>query len=318
MLQKGPGCHGWCAPRRKGILCGIPRLLPWLGLHLACLGLSGVRCTHNPLGEDRIGLEAGEIRGTVSLDKGASPEGVYVWLEEFGAATWTDGRGEFRLPLGTVAAHAGAGVTGTFRLYFYVGNYGVKTAEVVLRQGELVPGHGDVGPGGELRAPVLLSRVLEVTTQVFPDTFPPPVGGDLGSGTFAGAHIGVTVTLRADVDSLPVLVPGLSGGPAALLMLRALDPGVALQMLPRESEAALSRPLVPDTVTALGRSWSGRFYLAMGALPRGTYEVVPFVIVPQRELPGALLRNLGVSDALGLAYLRIPFKRKGGVLTVLR
>ncbi|MDZ7339144.1 MAG: hypothetical protein ONB30_11445 [candidate division KSB1 bacterium] len=296
----------------------LARVHPWRGVLWACVGLCMLRCTHNPFSEDNIRLEGGEVRGTVSLDKGPSPEGVYVWLEKFDVATLTDARGEFRLPLGTVAAHAGAGITGSFRLFFYVGNYGVKTAELVLRQGELVPGHGDVGPGGDLRTPVLLSRLLEVTTQVAPDTFPPRVGGDVSPGTFAGAYIDVTVTLRADVDSLPVLVPSSSGGPAALLMVRALDPGAALQTLPRESEAALSRPLVADTVTALGRTWSSRFYLAMGALPRGTYEVVPFVIVPQRELPGALLRNLGVSEAPGLAYLRMPFKRKGGVLTVLR
>ncbi len=289
---------------------------PWLLVCLVTLAL--VDCTHNPFSEERVGLEAREIRGRVSLDRGTSPEGVYVWLEKLAAATWTDAGGEFRLPLSTGATHAGTGFTGSLRLFFYVGNYGLKTAEVVLRNGELVSGHGDVGEAGELRSPVLLGRLLEVMTQVQPDTFPPPVGGDVGSGTFAGASIAVTVTLRADVDTLPVLLPNRRGGPAAVLMVRSLDPHSPLQMIPQESLPVLTQPLVADTVTPAGRTWDGRFYLPVGVLPRGRYEVVPYVLVPQEQLPQALLGSLGVGDRPGLEYLRLPFKRRGGVLTVMR
>ncbi|MCR4439509.1 MAG: hypothetical protein QHJ34_15980 [bacterium] len=275
-------------------------------------------CTHNPFGDDQIEAPGAEIRGQVLLQDGSSPEGVYVWLEHFAAGTWTDGRGEFRLFLSTTGAQAGTGVTGSFRLFFYLGNYALRTAEVVLRNGMIVPGYGDIDAEGALRRPVILPRLLSVTTEVQPDSFPPAVGGDVSPGSFQGTTIVVTVTLRADMDSLPVLLPNRRAGPAALLLIRGLDPGSNVQLIPQESLGALLAPLVPDTITPEGRSWSGGFYLAKGALPAGRYEVVPYVLVPQSSLPDELLASLGVTSTPGVSYLKLPFKRRQGVLTVLR
>lgn len=275
-------------------------------------------CTHNPFGDDQIGAPSAEITGQVLLQDGSSPEGVYVWLEHFAAGTWTDARGQFRLPVSATGAQAGTGVTGSFRLFFYLGNYALQTAEVVLRNGVLMPGHGDIDSAGGLRRPVILPRLLSVTTRVEPDSFPPAAGGDISPGGFQGTTIEVSVSLRADVDSLPVLLPNRRAGPAALLFIRGLDPGSSVQLIPQESLGALLAPLAPDTITPAGRSWSGGFYLAKGALPAGRYEVVPYVLVPQSSLPEALLASLGVSATPGLSYLKLPFKRRQGVLTVLR
>ncbi|MBC7187752.1 MAG: hypothetical protein H5U38_12030 [Calditrichaeota bacterium] len=296
---------------------GRPGPLRRWRLFLFALVVAG-GCTHNPFGDDQIVAPGAEIRGQVLLQDGSSPEGVYVWLEHFAAGTWTDARGQFRLPLSVTGAQAGTGVTGSFRLFFYLGNYAVQTAEVVLRNGVLMPGHGDVDSEGVLRRPVILPRLLSVTTRVEPDSFPPAVGGDVSPGSFQGTTIEVSVTLRADVDSLPVLLPNRRAGPAALLFIRGLDPGSSVQLIPQESLGALLAPLVPDTITPVGRSWSGGFYLSKGALPAGRYEVVPYVLVPQSSVPEALLASLGVSPTPGLSYLKLPFKRRQGVLTVLR
>ncbi|MGQ9561556.1 MAG: hypothetical protein ACUVTG_15005 [Candidatus Oleimicrobiaceae bacterium] len=304
--RKPFSAEGWAAHTRR---------LPWaFVLPWAAVALIG--CTHNPFGDDQIRTPAMEIRGRVMLQDSASPEGVYVWLEHFDVATWTDEGGQFRLPISPTAGRAGTGVTGSFRLFFYLGNYALQRAEVVLRDGELVPGHGDLDPQGSLR-PVLLPRLLTVITSVQPDTFPPRVAGDISPVVFEGAPVKVTVTLRADVDSVVVLVPGRRAGPAAALFIQALDPVQGVQFVPPECLPALLSPLVQDTITPVGRSWNGGFYLAAGALPKGRYEIVPYVMIPQESLPVRLLSSLGASPTPGLSYLRLPFKRQKGILNVL-
>jgi hypothetical protein len=52
----------------------------------------------------------------------------------------------------------------------------------------------------------------------------------------------------------------------------------------------------------------------MGTLPKERYETVPYMMAPQARIPDVLLTSLGVTQTPGLAYVRLPFKRRPGSL----
>ena len=76
------------------------------------------------------------------------------------------------------------------------------------------------------------------------------------------------------------------------------------------------RRRAPDTVAAIGRSWGDSFCLAMGTLPRGRYETVPYMMAPQARIPDVLLTSLGVTQTPRVRALAI--QAAPGVLAVLR
>ncbi len=56
------------------------------------------------------------------------------------------------------------------------------------------------------------------------------------------------------------------------------------------------------------------FYLRAGMLSIGEYEIVPFLMILQNNLPSGLLPSLGLEMEMEISpdFLKIPFRRKGG------
>ena len=126
-------------------------------------------CTKNPFGSDEITLGNREISGKVVLSEGFNAEGVSIWLEGFDISARSDANGEFKVALPPAAAQGTpSGVTGSFNLYFYLANYGLKSITVVTRNGEFLFSQGEINKDGELNQPKELEKFLDINTVVEP------------------------------------------------------------------------------------------------------------------------------------------------------
>jgi len=126
-------------------------------------------CTKNPFGSDEITPGNREISGKVVLSDDFNAEGVYIWLEGFDIGARSDANGEFKVSLPPAAAQGTpSGVTGSFNLYFYLANYGLKSITVVTRNGEFLFSQGEINKDGELNQPKELEKFLDINTVVEP------------------------------------------------------------------------------------------------------------------------------------------------------
>jgi hypothetical protein len=272
---------------------------------IALIGLSNFcGCTSNPFGEDDIASGTGTIRGSVQLSNRASPEGVYLWLDGFNLSTRTDASGNFVLTLPPPSAQGSSGgISGVFNLYFYLANYLLASTQVATQKGGFVYARGDLNAKGELAAPKTLQRFLRISTLVAPSSV---------RTNFTG-NINVEVTLEATIDSATVIFPKAVGGLLGAIFIKRAG-----------SEEVFLAESVPGAVTRdiqiIGRAPHRRlmlFNLLQRPLPPAEYEVIPYVLIRHEFIPPGLMASLGANvEDFGPDYLKIPFSREGGRLTV--
>ncbi|MBC8186518.1 hypothetical protein H8E88_36010 [candidate division KSB1 bacterium] len=266
-------------------------------------GLLFLTCTKTPFGDDDIYSGARQISGTVELYDGANAENVYVWLEGFSIGTYTDENGNFSLTLPSKSSSGNsAGVSGNFSLYFYVANYTLKSALVMIRENEFVYSRGDINKDGKLSAPMVLKRFLRIQTDVSPASVP-------------ASHtdpINVNVSLTA-TDSATVILPKSMGGMLGAILIKSID-----------SPGGQSYESVPYLMTkakllvgSYSKTVSMSFTLIYKPLNSGKYEVVPFILMAHEEIPEALIASITNDiEQFNSNYLNIPFVRQGGAFEV--
>jgi len=160
-------------------------------------------CTSNPFGDNEISEEKRKISGVAQLADQSSAKGIMVWMAGFNVSALTDENGRFEIALPPKGSQGSTGgLSGIFNMYFFVANYLLDSAQVVVQNGAFVYGRGDVNKDGKLSAPRSLRRFLRISTAVLPAAV---------EKNFAD-RIGVNVTLEAIVDSATVLFPRSVGG----------------------------------------------------------------------------------------------------------
>ncbi len=274
---------------------------------LLLFAVSLFSCTDSPFDTAEIDAGNADLRGRVRLQEADDHSGVYVWMEGLNLGTFTNAEGRFLLHIPESAQVAGKdGLSGVFRLFFFVANYDVQTADVVLRNGAFVYGEGDVTEDGDLRFVPTLAKRLDIYTIVVPKWAHSRFRGD----------IHVQVTLRATHDSVQVVFPGSVGGLLGGILFRDRDSGEVFTNLydPGAKDALY------DTIGLLPRSRRLIFHLHQleFRLPIGDYEVVPYFLIENLDVPAALLRSLGPQiEAFGPQFLKIPTRRRGGQFRII-
>jgi len=263
-------------------------------------------CTQSPF-DNAIAPEPVTITGRVDLlDTTNDEKGVYVWLSGLNLGAHTDSTGAFLIEL---PKNVNRDLNGVFNLYFYVANYNLRVAEVVIRNGQFLYGAGDITDKGRLKETVKMFKILDIKTIV-----DPPVVRRLYEGP-----IDMQVTLQATVDSVSVIFPKSIGGLLGGIFFRHLQTGKIYIDIP--GEGADTR----ETVT-IGREPKSRrqVFQLNGAnfrslfLPVGNYQVIPFFFVAHENFPEALYRSLGEhAEDLNADYLKIPFRREDGRFQVI-
>ena len=266
--------------------------------YLWVLFLPLLACTQSPFGARQALRSEDTLRGRAKLKDRGPHDGIYVWMEKANLGTFTDADGKFVLRL---SPDAHAALNGTDRLFFYVANYDVATVSVLLRAGQFVYGQGDVDEQGVLRKVVMLNKLLHIRTLVVPKW---------AHGRFRGP-INVLTTLQATHDTVRVAFPGSVGGLLGGILFRNVKTN---QVYPGVYDPGAKGKLI-DLIGLQPRSRRLIFQLHRleFRLPVGQYEVIPYLLVLQPEVPPALIQSLGENvQELGPDYLKIPFRRQGG------
>ena len=283
-----------------------------------------LNCTNNPFGNDEISDKGRKITGTVKLTDYSSPQGIYVWLEAIEVGTYTDENGFFELMLPSSGSQPGGGVSGAFDLFFYVANYGIKTASVVLRKGIIQLGQGDINEDGEVNTIQQLSKILNITMVTTPDSY--PIHSDVSSVIqeqcygFTGYEkpLSVEVVLSAISSSVDIKIPNSTQGPTGIIYFKKLNSEQEfVRTLPSVS---MNQQVNLTTVTVKNDSkiYSTGFQLDPNYLPKGDYRIFPFLFIQQDGLPQELINTI-MDDAtkINAEYTNIPLKYSGGNLSIL-
>ena len=263
-------------------------------------------CSKNPFFEDKkIGSNKREISGTVQLSDQSTPDNVFVWLEGFNLSTRTDSLGKFTLTLPTPAAQPGGGLDGIFKLYFYVANYDLSSAQVVVHGGQLESADSDLDDKGELKTTQTLSRRLRIQVAVTPSAI----------SAIDSVGIDIAVILQADHEPVVVRFPKMLGNNIAAIFLRDIDPANNyMRMI--DNAGYLTKV---ETVGTKSREWHMIINYSLSMFPVGEYEVIPYLFIEQENIPAELSAALGTGiEDFSESYLKIPFKRQGGRLTIFK
>ena len=143
-----------------------------------------VRCSENFIFGDNKIKNTSLIKGTVALIDDV-PSNIFVWLQNSDATAFTDNNGYFELQVPPPSQQTGGGLNGIFKLYFYLANFRPDSAEIMLRNGEVVRDNADINSKGVLRKDIYLSKLMNITTSFFADSLRKNYQGRLrGTVTF--------------------------------------------------------------------------------------------------------------------------------------
>jgi len=260
-------------------------------------------CTENPFFNDSIRPQNRTFRGQVVLSDHSAPDQVYVWLEGFDIGVWTDEKGQFEIDLPTPATQAGEGVTGTYKLYYYLANFRLDSSFIMLKNGEVLRSAGDLNEKAEITQSKYLNKILKIRTEI-----EPAVVFDDYRGGFT-----ITLSLEPLVDSVFVKFPDKSEGPVAILLLEGLFPEHEYFEVLDVNGLALSAPLIADSLTLVPETWRAGFDLELEKLPKGRYRIVPYFLIDQGSIPYDLMNDFGVNFNHPVHdFIIVPMKREGG------
>ncbi len=263
-----------------------------------------ISCTGNPFSDDnKIEQTTSTIKGNVSLSDLVAPDSIYVWLESFNISTFTNSNGEFTLTLPSPQAQPGGGVTGVFNLYCYVVNYKIHSVDVVIQDGIFMFGEGGVGTNGRLREYINLSKLLNVTTSITPNFIT----------TDFSDSIQITLTLNSIGNEVEISAFKNQDNVISGVFLRHTTQKKRLL----DRYILTSSHIQSENISPIPRSYISVFKYKKCELPKGIYEVIPFVWVKQKNIPPELIENFtSYPVMLSQDYLNLPFKRTNGTVEI--
>jgi len=271
--------------------------------------LSG--CTENPFSKDETISGNRVIRGKVELNDGVIPNNIHVWLESMDVSSRTDDKGDFQLTLPPPLKQLGGGLNGVYKLYFFVANYGLDSAKVLIRNGHVEYSQHDIDERGGLRENPCLFKLLDITTTVSPSTV---------TANFSDT-ISISLTLQAIRDAVYVTLPkmnldvpkGRKDLLSAIFMKKVNSNENLVNKIHNGGEVERDYK-----IGNIPQQWLLNFIYEKGMFAPGDYQAIPYLLIQHRYLPRGLLKSLGEGiEDFGADYLNIPLKQKGGEFHVL-
>lgn len=253
-------------------------------------------CTSNPIGSGEILSGRRQMKGTVQLENGHSPEGAYVWMEGFDLSAFTTEDGSFTLtwPSGF------SNVSGIFRVYFFVTNYQLDFIDVAVQEGEFLYGQEGLNTSGEMKETMRLKQFLSVRADVSPETVT-RVNSINVTMTFS-------ISLRTISGVSTVVLPNTTPGFLSSVFFKNRETGELFifkgQQVTSEEEILVGKtPIIRQMNVTFTRI----------NLPVGKYLFIPYILVKRDDLPDNLVNSIALNTlAFGPNYLKLPFKREGG------
>ncbi|MCK5147223.1 hypothetical protein KAR48_10740 [bacterium] len=236
------------------------------------------------------------VQGVVKLSYGADSSGILCWLEGYNVSTYTDSTGFFYLQLPPSGSMQSLSENGVFLLYFFMGDYKLAAARVVIKDGCVLTNHGGIGRGGNLKRLYTLKKQLNVHITITNDTI---------NNVYDTLHSVIKLS-SADGDTVKVITVGnhrelfngfiLEHSGNTKKVIPFMKPGIGLNVF----------TIIKDTLTL-------RLDLPIrqGFIEPGKYELFPFMVKHEEYLPNELKRFLKY-DFFNFrdTYLNIPYKRE--------
>ncbi len=267
------------------------------------LGFWLAGCEESPIGTSTI--DPGSftaIQGRVRLDVEDDPAGVYIWLEGTPISTYTDQTGRFTIQLSSVAG-TDLPMAGAFRLFFFLANYRLEYASILIRNGQFLYKNGDVDAQGRVTRPKTLRKTLQVKVSVSPDSIAQHVQ----------QNIRIRLSLAATDDSVTVIFPKMAGNFLGAVLFHHLETdSVYSEISDIDLQNAITQKIGQEE-----QHWTVDFEYFPGMFPTGRYRIIPYFIIRQDSLPGGLLESIDPQvEQFGPAYIKYPIKRREAVLVI--
>ncbi len=268
--------------------------------------LASAACTDNPLeGDSTVAASHRRIQGVIRLSDRADHSGAYIWLEGFDLRTVTRADGAFSLTLPLAGAQGAAGGSdGVFRLYAFLGNYGMASVTTAVRDGVFLFPDTEIDEKGNIRKEIYLQELFSITTTTNLNS----IEADSLRVLF------VEVKLRSSVPPVEVYFPRVVNGMEAPLLLRNVATGKVHILKSTVTDIEMT-----DYVQVGAADYTRSMILVIPkyTLQAGEYEIVPYLLPRERDIPLGLLSSLGSDvSTLGEGYLGYPMLRSGGRLRV--
>ena len=262
-------------------------------------------CTENPFWSDPP-TKVMKLSGIVSSEHNITNAPAYVWLEGLNIDTVTNDNNEFIIDLNSTQTPNG-NINGPLKTYFYIHNYRIDHVTIYFTDGHFSDSQTDFSIDGELLEPVLLEKLVSASISV------PPIFNTSFEET-------LIVKLDLDLHSSTTWLIGykrvLSQNvylPSGVIFRSKLDARVIhINRLYQDSIV----PLEYDSGSAI--TWTYEIDSDSLQILSGVYDVLPFFIVSQGQVPDDLLNSLGIDDifTINSEYLQLPIDVTPGTLTI--
>jgi len=265
-----------------------------------------VSCTDNPFFEDTDFLsDKLIIKGTIELDQSDDPGGVYVWLEGLNVSTHTNSDGQFELHLDSPSALAGGATAwnGEYLLYYYLANYDITTSSILIRNGKVEFGKRDVDNSGNINKKIILTELLGIKTTISPCS--------TKTNSIFKQKVELAFIYHGEAVRIQTYIP--LDASSGCVIFRRLDNVQTLSKFVLASRNDLNRVFIRDSdVWNMQLGDTNEMGIKnMDPIPieSGLYQVVPFILIEQEEVPEELLESISPHyNTFSAEYLKIPFK----------
>jgi len=259
-----------------------------------------LRCTTNPLfNDDKNTYDRHNISGTVTLQDGKIPDGIYVWMEDLNVNTHTNVSGSFSLSLPNTPDFQG--LNGAYTIFFYLGNYKYSTATAIVRNGLFEYGERNISGDGKVRDIDPLAELLSISTRVLSTqlTLNQPDSLLIEVSLNKSTSLPVTATFYRDNKNI------LTG-----FFIRKIGaPTDETDIFLQQSYRPVTESMGNQTTLRSYLLWNGmRMNPGFATLTEGEYEIFPYIFLEQEGLPPELIFSFGPNAKnISLDYLNIPF-----------
>jgi hypothetical protein len=264
-------------------------------------------CTENPFfKDDKISTK--KVTGFVRLNDYGLPANIFVWFETLNLGTRTDNNGYFEIGFPSPSKQPGGGLNGFYKLYFYMANYKIEALEIFLRQGVPEYSKGALNDEGGLIQKVSLRKIVEVTgeiqteistpdTIIFQFTLKAVEDTVMASGLFSKA------AFRGDPTFTAGFIKKVGADISSAQLLYNVKKNYATTDFPIPQ---FDLNLVPMVI-----------YPKQANLTPGDYEIIPFLLLKQPDLPAGLWDALGGDvKTYSTDHLNMPMFISGNRITI--
>jgi hypothetical protein len=262
-------------------------------------------CTSNPFWEDSPTIEM-KITGEVLTENNQTNVPVSVWLETFDLYTTTDSVGYFSFSI-TNSQTPNGSMNGPVNLYFFIHNYELDSVTAYFTNGMFSKEQTNFSEDGELLNPVEMKKILSGDVILHFNKNSIQTRDTLRVSFNLETHSAVSI------DTYKYILQEDGSDFHSGLFFRSLTDNETVTIY-RFNGIDQSGNSVEDKLRNLtyveNESITWTYYLLSDSLnlSSGDYEVLPYLLVRQDQIPNGLIEALGGDSAFTLSayFLDLP------------